>query len=86
MDKHVQPELLGEYFDGLLSLEQTRFIEGHLAECDECADFAKTLFANSALLDQWTAKNVKTAKDLTSSIETARQTTLVQRVRQAVGW
>jgi len=85
MDTHVQPELLGEYFDGLASIEQSRFIEGHLDECAQCADLARTLFANSALLDQWTAKNVKTVKDLNSTVATARRVPLGERVRQAVG-
>jgi anti-sigma factor RsiW len=86
MDKHVDVEAIAEYFDALTSVEQRRRIEVHLAECDACADLATTLFASSALLDQWTAKQVKAAKDLKSAVETARSATLIERVREAVGW
>jgi hypothetical protein len=86
MDKHVQVEALAEYFDALASVEQTRLIEAHRAECDACADLARNLFANSSLLDQWTAKDVNTAKDLKSAVETAASATLIERVREAVCW
>jgi len=83
---HVEVDVLAEYFDALTSVEQTRWIETHLAECDACADLAGKLFANSVLLDEWTARGVKAAKDIKSAVETERSTTLVERVRQAVGW
>ena len=86
MNKHLQAEGLGEYFDALTSVEQTRLIETHLAECDACADLARKFLANSALLDQWTAREVKAAKDLKSAVETARSATFIERVREAVGW
>jgi anti-sigma factor RsiW len=70
-------EVLAEYLDGLGSVEQTRSIERHLADCDSCADLAQKLFARSAVLDGWTATNAKTAHDVKDAVETATAATAV---------
>jgi predicted anti-sigma-YlaC factor YlaD len=79
VDKHLTLDVLGEYFDGLAAADQVRFIEAHLADCDLCADLASRLFANSELLDQWTAKDAKAAVG-------TRKHRVLDRVLQAVGW